>query len=296
MTTIQFNHTHGHEAERDTTKPHRRAKDPYRARAVWMSLVFTLTIPAILGAIVVFQPTPAPPGHGWLVAAENSGYSEETLTLGQEVYRRACLVCHGANGEGVPRLGKPLRNSAYVQGHDDEELFGVIAEGRFPGDPLNTTGALMPARGAQGLSDEQIHDVIAYLRVMQDPSAPVASLDAWMPVKNGDPGSAGVAGSSIDLTSLGGYESYIASCAACHGQNGEGMDGVGLPLSTSGFVRGATDKELVNFIKMGRPMWDENNVTGLDMPPKGGNPAITDADLEEIVGFLRAVQQASTGG
>lgn len=295
MTSIHFEHGHGHTKETTARTARRRSKDPYRARAVWMTLVFTLTIPAILGAIVVFQPTPAPPGHEWIAAAGEFGVSQESLALGQAVYRNACLVCHGPNGEGVPRLGKPLRNSAYVQEHGDEELFRVIAEGRFPGDPLNTTGALMPARGAQGLSDKQIHDVIAYMRVMQDPAAPVASLDAWMPVGKGDPGSAPTAG-SIDLTTLGGYASYIASCAACHGQHGEGMDGVGLPLSTSGFVLGASDKELVNFIKMGRPMWDENNVTGLDMPPRGGNPAITDADLEEIVGFLRAVQKGAMGG
>jgi len=88
----------------------------------------------------------------------------------------------------------------------------------------------------------------------------------------------------------------VASCASCHGQGAEGIEGVGLPLSTSGFVRGASDKDLINFIKMGRPMWDENNVTGMDMPPKGGNPAITDEQLQSIVDYLRAVQASATGG
>lgn len=274
---------------RATRFGHRR--DPYRRHAVVMSFVFVLTLPGVLGFIIAFQPEVGRAG-AW---AETSGGSvlsaEQRPAIGQQVYARACLVCHGANGEGVPGLGKPLRNSAFVREHGDEALFGVIAEGRLPGDPLNTTGALMPARGAQGLSDGQIREVISYLRTMQDPSAPAASLDAWMAGKNGAAG-----GGAVDLASLKGYGSYAASCSACHGANAEGMEGLGLPLATSGFVRGASDKDLVTFIKTGRPVWDENNSTGLDMPPKGGNPAITDGDLEQIVAFLRAAQKASVGG
>jgi disulfide bond formation protein DsbB len=257
-----------------------------------MSMVFVLTLPGVLGFIVAFQPGTGRTG-AWTATSDGGASSaDERPGIGPQVYARACLVCHGANGEGVPRLGKPLRNSAFVREHGEEELFRVIAEGRLPGDPLNTTGALMPARGAQGLSEGQIREVIAYLRTMQDPSAPVASLDAWMPA--GDGGAGGSAG--VDLASLKGYGSYAASCSACHGANAEGMEGLGLPLSTSGFVLGASDKDLVNFIKTGRPVWDEANSTGLDMPPKGGNPAITDGDLEEIVAFLRAAQKASVGG
>jgi len=46
---------------------------------------------------------------------------------------------------------------------------------------------------------------------------------------------------------------------------------------------------------MGRASWDENNTTGLDMPPKGGNPAITDDQLQSIVDYLRALQKEAMG-
>lgn len=277
---------------RGGASPVGRGRDPYRRHAVVMSMVFVFTLPGVLGFIVAFQPETGRAG-AWTATSDGGGVgADERMVIGQQVYARACALCHGPNGEGVARLGKPLRNSGFVREHTDAELFAVIANGRMPGDPLNTTGALMPARGAQGLSDGQIREVIAYLHTMQDPSAPAASLDAWMPGGTGGTGG----GAGVDLASLKGYGSYTASCSACHGQNAEGMEGLGLPLSTSGFVLGASDKDLVNFIKTGRPIWDENNSTGLDMPPKGGNPAITDGDLEEIVAFLRAAQKASVGG
>jgi disulfide bond formation protein DsbB len=69
------------------------------------------------------------------------------------------------------------------------------------------------------------------------------------------------------------------------------MPGLGKPLSTSAFVESKTDPELVAFIKTGRPLWDAANTTGLDMPPKGGNPALSDDEIDVIVSFIRAIQK-----
>ena len=44
----------------------------------------------------------------------------------------------------------PQTRSAFVQGSSDVELFRLLAEGRKVDDLLNTTGALMPPRGASG--------------------------------------------------------------------------------------------------------------------------------------------------
>lgn len=48
-------------------------------------------------------------------------------------------------------------------------------------------------------------------------------------------------------------------------------------MTTSEFIKSQSDAQLVEFIKKGRPASDPANTTKVDMPPKGGNPALTDA-------------------
>ena len=47
-------------------------------------------------------------------------------------------------------------------------------------------------------------------------------------------------------------------------------------MVNSEFVHGLDDQELLNFIIIGRNIWDEGNTTGVAMPPRGGNPGLTD--------------------
>lgn len=270
--------------------------DPYRWLAIGVVTLFGLTLPTLLGAVTLIEQQAASPAAPSLASAQEADATHVMHTgqvhPGQGVYRQSCAVCHGQDGEGVPFLGKPLRNSAFVQAQSDEELIRLIVEGRPPNDPANTTGALMPPRGAQALDDDAIETVVDYLRQMQDPDEPVVSMAGWE--RKSDAGT-GVGGRALELNEHPGYDLYVASCAACHGQGAEGIEQLGLPLSTSGFVKAQSDKDLINFVKTGRPIWDANNTTGLDMPPKGGNPAITDQDLQAIVDYLRAVQEEAIG-
>src|SRR6185503_3672777 len=74
----------------------------------------------------------------------------------------------------------------------------------------------------------------------------------------------------------GAGQTLFASCAACHGPTGGGIPGLGKDLTSSEFVSGKTDDELISFIKVGRDPSDPLNTTGIAMPPKGGNPALSD--------------------
>ncbi|MBI2940637.1 MAG: cytochrome c [Chloroflexi bacterium] len=84
---------------------------------------------------------------------------------------------------------------------------------------------------------------------------------------------------------------YDQSCGACHGPDARGIPGLGKDLTTGAFVKGQTDAELVDFIKKGRPASDPANTTKIDMPPKGGNPALTDAQIADIVASMRTLQR-----
>lgn len=101
------------------------------------------------------------------------------------------------------------------------------------------------------------------------PAAPVAAAPAGNPEK--------------------GKELFATTCAACHGPNGEGVTGLGKDMTTSEFIAGLSDEEMLAFIKTGRSISDPLNTTKVDMPPKGGNPALTDEQLVDIIAFIRTI-------
>jgi len=88
-----------------------------------------------------------------------------------------------------------------------------------------------------------------------------------------------------------GKDLFQQSCSACHGSDGKGLPGLGKDLTTSEFVKGLTDDELLEFVKRGRPASDPQNTTGVDMPPKGGNPALTDDQIKAIITYIRSIQE-----
>ena len=87
-----------------------------------------------------------------------------------------------------------------------------------------------------------------------------------------------------------GEAKYDQVCITCHGPGGEGVDGLGKPFTTSEFISSSDDDALLAFVKSGRPISDPANTTGVDMPPKGGNPALTDEDILNIIAYMRTLQ------
>ena len=80
---------------------------------------------------------------------------------GKAIYDRLCSTCHGAQGKGDGPAGQMMRppaadlTSSKVKGQPDAELFQAIQNGRPP--------TAMSAFKGQ-LSDQQIHDVVEYIR------------------------------------------------------------------------------------------------------------------------------------
>ncbi|MCL4877317.1 MAG: PQQ-dependent sugar dehydrogenase [Anaerolineae bacterium] len=85
---------------------------------------------------------------------------------------------------------------------------------------------------------------------------------------------------------------YQATCASCHGLNTGEVTGnviIGKDLVNNVFVQSLSDEELLAFIQQGRPVEDPLNTTKILMPPRGGNPNLTDADLMLIIAYLRTL-------
>ncbi len=88
-----------------------------------------------------------------------------------------------------------------------------------------------------------------------------------------------------------GSTAFNQSCTACHGPDGTGVEGLGKDLVASEFAIGMPDAELILFLTRGRPTSDPLNTTGIDMPSKGGNPALDEQDLADIVAYLRTLEK-----
>ena len=82
---------------------------------------------------------------------------------------------------------------------------------------------------------------------------------------------------------------YDRICATCHGKDANGLPKLGKGLRSNEFTASQSDAELVAFLKTGRPATHPLNTTGVDMPPKGGDPTINEEDLQNVVAYLRTL-------
>ena len=76
---------------------------------------------------------------------------------------------------------------------------------------------------------------------------------------------------------------YSQTCIACHGANGKGtIPGVADLTDREGALAKA-DEELLKSISEGF----QSPGSMLAMPPKGGNPTLTEEDEKAVLGYLR---------
>ena len=79
-------------------------------------------------------------------------------------------------------------------------------------------------------------------------------------------------------------------CSACHGPDAKGLKGLGKDLTHNDFIKGMTDEQFLHYVNTGRSVDDPRNTTGIPMPPKGGNPALKDQEIMDIIAHVRTLQ------
>lgn len=85
-----------------------------------------------------------------------------------------------------------------------------------------------------------------------------------------------------------GKVAFDATCAACHGQNGSGTNKVGPPLVHDIYNPGHhADEAFSRAVRQGVP---RHHWPYADMPAQ---PQVTDAQLKNIVRYVRELQQAN---
>lgn len=88
-----------------------------------------------------------------------------------------------------------------------------------------------------------------------------------------------------------GKQHFATVCATCHGQSGEGVQGLGKTLQASEWLKNHSDEEFAKLILEGRPADHPENTTKVAMPPKGGSPGLTETDVADIVAYVRTLQK-----
>lgn len=97
-----------------------------------------------------------------VVAADPVALAGGDVAEGEELYARNCVACHGVEGGGTAS-GPPFVHEVYVPSHHGDESFrsavrnGVMAHHWEFG----------PMPPVQGLDDQDIADIVAYVRAVQ---------------------------------------------------------------------------------------------------------------------------------
>jgi mono/diheme cytochrome c family protein len=94
---------------------------------------------------------------------DDTAADAQPVALGEEVFQTNCASCHGADLDGTGD-GPPLRHIVYEPGHHPDESFRrAIAGGVVP---HHWQYGPMPA--IEGLDDDEVDAVIAYVRHRQE--------------------------------------------------------------------------------------------------------------------------------
>jgi mono/diheme cytochrome c family protein len=250
------------------------------------------------------------------------------VSAGETVYQGLCAACHGFNARGIQGLGKTLIDSEFVNSLSDDELHAFMLVGRAVNDPLNTTGMVMPAKGGNpSLTDEDMYNVIAYIRSLNGAQTSVAAEPTAVPTESGPrptatefvaPSLSNLLGGAdeteeatvevtLEATEIAavatasqsssssttfmsaGQSDYVRSCAGCHGINGEGIPYIGPSLINNELVLEHDGMAIINLLTALHPPIDPR--IAYPHPYRGGYPELTDRQISDIVTYLYLLTQ-----
>jgi mono/diheme cytochrome c family protein len=156
------------------------SRNPWKRPVVWIALIALLALACGSGdapppgdgdAAEVPKAAPAPPGPEPTSPEPVAQARTPDAVKGDAIYQTYCASCHGARGAGDGPVGKTLDpkpvkhdDGVYMNALTNDYLFQVIEEG---GAAVGKSPLMAPWGGS--LSEEQIWDVIAFVRSLATP-------------------------------------------------------------------------------------------------------------------------------
>lgn len=208
---------------RKLRRPRGRRQRSWRRR-LSTAAVLTVALLGTGGAYAAFATTSS---------AEDTGNSAQDIAAGHQLYATSCIVCHGANLQGVPDRAPSLI------GVGGASVYFQVSTGRMPA----TGQGAQNHRKTATFTERQAQQLAAY----------VESVGGGPKIPHGNLRDADIAA---------GGELFRLNCASCHGATGRGA-----PLSagkTAPSLMDSTDKELYTAMLSGpesMPIFSDNQLT-----------------------------------
>lgn len=176
---------------------------------------------------------------------------------GEEVYKSVCLACHASGAAGAPKLGD---KAAWADRLKEGQK--MLVETAIKG-----AGAMPPRGGNPALSDLEIARAVVYMAnqvgaKFKEPASPAPEKTA----------AAAPAAGKVD-----GKKIYDTSCLACHAAGVAGAPKAGDKAAWAPRLKAGMNALYANALK-GKGA----------MPAKGGNAALSEAELKAAVDYLAA--------
>jgi cytochrome c oxidase cbb3-type subunit 3 len=281
-----------------------------------ISLLFTVATVALLGYIWFGQ-------TGARLEATNARQDAQQLQFGQRNYEQYCAACHGLAGDGAGPQNKaaPALNTLQVRSGPGTEAFtttngiqkkygslrnyveAMIANG--------IRGTAMPAWKLQGMRDDQIQAIAAYVMSMQGGAvSPVAATVAaeWNATETAKiPTAVATAEPPLDdpVADAGRGVFRAKGCTGCHNVSdkplvGPGLAGLFSPEGTLAYGtvlpngKEVNDANVLEWIKAGGggpgvgPKSNDAPAGGTEygmMPPQ----AVSDEEIGQLIAYLKTL-------
>ena len=182
---------------------------------------------------------------------------------GEEIVKAVCATCHQAGVANAPKLG----DKAAWAPHIKEGLDAMVKSA------ITGIKAMPPRGGDASLTDTEVARAVAYMANLaggkfKEPAGakPAAAASAEKP-----------APAQATPAAADGKAIYDKVCVACHAQSVAGSPKLGDKTAWAPRIKTGTDAMVQSVIK-GKGA----------MPPKAGNPALSEAEIRAAVEFMAA--------
>jgi cytochrome c5 len=204
-----------------------------------------------------------------LAIAEAGASAAAGPRSGEDVYKTVCSACHASGAAGAPKFGDQSDWAARIK-QGENTLLATALKGK---------GAMPPRGGGADLSDLEVQRAVVFMA--NKAGAKFAEPTAPAPEKAAAPATAAAAAPVANAAvapaagKADGKKIFETTCVVCHGSGVAGAPKAGDKAAWAPHLKEGMNALYANAIKGKNAM-----------PPKGGNNALTEADMRAAVDYL----------